>query len=372
MVRRGGHRVVSAATKAKIAASLRGNKNAFRGGPRQRLNSRQKVANINAHTKANRLNLSDAQLKQRAAVAKRLRARARAEEAGIKPDHAKPIPTPATIEKRDVEVRENVARAKQSVPKLEQKKTRTAPRRDPEAARAAVARQNRDMANTKEARRRVERARQNGTVTTVAKEKAGLERTQARNATKRVAQNNTGKGNFSHKETKIAARIASGKQKYTQGVLNDQERAQVRKLQASGDHDKASAVARKALNASKQRIEKTVAANRTASSKDKDPRVSNARSLSNVNPETVHHAYKSLAAEQGDFVRLSKVRDKVGGSKEEFDSVLHHMTRSGMVHLAQSANLKALTKEDHVSGIRIGSETKHLIAIEDVYQPRPL
>jgi len=113
---------VSLATKAKIAASLRGNKNAFRGGPKKRLSNREKVANINARTKANKLNLSDAQLRQRAAVAKRLRARARAEEAGIKPNHAKPIPTTTTIAKRNVEVKENVAIAKHKIAPVETKK----------------------------------------------------------------------------------------------------------------------------------------------------------------------------------------------------------------------------------------------------------
>lgn len=141
MVRRGGHRVVSAATKAKISASLRGNKNAFRGGPRQKLSSRQKVANINARTKANRLNLSDAQLKQRAAVAKRLRARARAEEANGNPLNSKGIPTPSTIENRDTKVRDKVANAKKSVPKLEQKSagidSQTATREQKAAAKLA-------------------------------------------------------------------------------------------------------------------------------------------------------------------------------------------------------------------------------------------
>jgi hypothetical protein len=67
---------VSAATKAKISASLRGNKNAFQGGPKK-LTAREKVANINARNKG----LSPEQSARRTAVAKKLRAQARREEA---------------------------------------------------------------------------------------------------------------------------------------------------------------------------------------------------------------------------------------------------------------------------------------------------
>lgn len=96
---RGGHRKLSVTTKLKIAASLKGNKNAYRGGPKKRLTTRQQVANINARSKANKAKLSDAQLRQRQSVAKRLRARARSEEAGISPNHTKAIPSPAAEDK---------------------------------------------------------------------------------------------------------------------------------------------------------------------------------------------------------------------------------------------------------------------------------
>lgn len=72
---------LSAATKLKIARSLKGNKNAFKGGPKARLSTRQKIANINAATKAKKANLSTDQIARRQAVAKRLRAQARREEA---------------------------------------------------------------------------------------------------------------------------------------------------------------------------------------------------------------------------------------------------------------------------------------------------
>jgi hypothetical protein len=170
------------------------------------LTQRQKVANINARTKANKANLSDAQIRQRSAVAKRLRARARAEEAGIQPAHSNAIPTANTITQRDSKLRADASRVRGSIAKSETKSAgRTEPRRDPEAARAAQVQQNRDMANTKEARRRVENARKQGTITTLSKEKLGLERAQQRNVAKRVANANAGKGNFNKQNDVQAA-----------------------------------------------------------------------------------------------------------------------------------------------------------------------
>jgi hypothetical protein len=90
-----GRRILSAATKAKISASLKGNKNAYSGGPkkvRKPLTARQKVANINAASKKKKMTLSPDAIERRRKVAQRLRTVARAEEAGIKPAHSKPIP----------------------------------------------------------------------------------------------------------------------------------------------------------------------------------------------------------------------------------------------------------------------------------------
>lgn len=74
-------KALSAATKLKIARSLKGNKNAFKGGPKAKLTTRQKIANINAAAKANKAKLSSDQIARRQSVAKRLRAQARREEA---------------------------------------------------------------------------------------------------------------------------------------------------------------------------------------------------------------------------------------------------------------------------------------------------
>jgi hypothetical protein len=69
-------RKLSAATRAKISASLIGNKNAKRNG----LPTRQKVANINAALRVKRDSLSTEQIQHRQKVAQRLRTQARKEE----------------------------------------------------------------------------------------------------------------------------------------------------------------------------------------------------------------------------------------------------------------------------------------------------
>lgn len=110
-----GH-VPSAATKAKISLSLKGNKNAFRGGPKRKLTAREKVANINARTTVNKARLSDEQLVRRRKVAQRLRVQARKDEAG-QSSHSTPLPTPAhPAPKQVIEDRETKAVAKGSVP----------------------------------------------------------------------------------------------------------------------------------------------------------------------------------------------------------------------------------------------------------------
>ncbi|MEQ0560572.1 hypothetical protein ABJI51_15910 [Amycolatopsis sp. NEAU-NG30] len=80
----------------------------------------------------------------------------------------------------------------------------------------------------------------------------------------------------------------------------------------------------------------------------------------------IRNAYTELSDEPQDWVRLAMLRPKLNGAdKDEVDEVLLAMSRTGLVHLAQSANLKALTPADHAAAIRIGSEDKHLVAIEE-------
>lgn len=202
---RGGHRAVSAATKAKIAASLRGNKNAFRGGPKQRLTQRQKVANINAHTRENKANLSDAQLRQRSAVAKRLRARARAEEAGIQPAHSKPIPTPDTITQRDSKLRADASRVRGSIAKAETKSAGpNSQLPDSELKKAFKASAPRSMERkgiSKEMERRFNVKAQKD----IANSKKRLDALGIDAHGNKVANANTGKGNFNKQNNVQAA-----------------------------------------------------------------------------------------------------------------------------------------------------------------------
>ena len=80
----------------------------------------------------------------------------------------------------------------------------------------------------------------------------------------------------------------------------------------------------------------------------------------------IREAYEELSMKPQDWVRLAKLRPRLNGAdKDEVDQVLRAMTRTGLVHLAPSSNRKALTDADHAAAIRIGSEEKHLVAIEE-------
>ncbi|RZQ63381.1 hypothetical protein [Amycolatopsis suaedae] len=80
----------------------------------------------------------------------------------------------------------------------------------------------------------------------------------------------------------------------------------------------------------------------------------------------IRGAYHELSVGPQDWVRLAKVRSKLDGAdRGEVDEVLLSMTRTGLVHLAPISNRKTLTEADHAAAIRIGSEDKHLLAIEE-------
>jgi hypothetical protein len=80
----------------------------------------------------------------------------------------------------------------------------------------------------------------------------------------------------------------------------------------------------------------------------------------------IRAAYQELSVKPQDWVRLAKLRPKLNGAeKDEVDAVLKEMTRTGLVHLAPDSNRKVLTEADHAAAIKIGSENKHLLAIED-------
>ncbi|GAB3479638.1 hypothetical protein [Amycolatopsis cihanbeyliensis] len=82
-------------------------------------------------------------------------------------------------------------------------------------------------------------------------------------------------------------------------------------------------------------------------------------------------AYTELASKPQDWIRLVRLREALGNPDHaELDQLLLSMTRTGLVHLAPDSNRKTLTDADHTAAIRIGSEHKHLIAIEPDYWDR--
>ncbi|WP_216210597.1 hypothetical protein [Amycolatopsis aidingensis] len=82
-------------------------------------------------------------------------------------------------------------------------------------------------------------------------------------------------------------------------------------------------------------------------------------------------AYTELASKPQDWIRLARLREALGNpDKAEMDQILLAMTRTGLAHLAPDSNRKTLTDADHAASVRIGSEHKHLIAIEPDYWDR--
>lgn len=80
----------------------------------------------------------------------------------------------------------------------------------------------------------------------------------------------------------------------------------------------------------------------------------------------IRRAYEELSVKPQDWVRLAKLRPKLNGAdKADVDETLLQMIKTGLVHLAPDSNRKMLTKDDHDASIRVGSEDKHLMAIEE-------
>lgn len=383
MARR-GHRVLSGATKAKIAASLRGNKNAFRGGPKkQRLTQRQKVANINARTKANKANLSDAQIRQRSAVAKRLRARARAEEAGIQPAHSKPIPTPDTITQRDSKLRADASRVRGSIAKIETHSSgvdnHTASKEQKAAARLASGKgqyaQGFLTASQKAEVQRLQREGKHNAAGAVAHN--AKNQSQGRIA-QHVAALNSGKGNFNNNNQKLIdvnnkgiakrneeigrlLKSGSSNESHLQNLLDE-----VGALHAA-NKDLASA---SPTDVRRNRIPK---ANRAKPSTDPLTKAtSKPRTFPKASPDSVKNAYKKVAKRNQEFVPLTQVRQHLGGSRSEQDATIAAMHRAGGLHLSPESSNKRHDAAYSSGAIKIGKNVNHLVAMEEVFQPHEL
>jgi hypothetical protein len=79
----------------------------------------------------------------------------------------------------------------------------------------------------------------------------------------------------------------------------------------------------------------------------------------------IRSAYKILARENGEWVRLSRLRPLLGDlSRAEVDTALQRMNRDPHVNLVPDSNQKTLTNEERESAVRIGGENKHLLSLE--------
>lgn len=81
----------------------------------------------------------------------------------------------------------------------------------------------------------------------------------------------------------------------------------------------------------------------------------------------IRRAYGELSKRPQDMVSLVDLRSKLDGAaaRDDVDRVLRAMTRTGLVHLWPSSNRKGLTDDDRAAAVRIGSEDKHLMVIEE-------
>ncbi|OLF12434.1 hypothetical protein BLA60_10140 [Actinophytocola xinjiangensis] len=80
----------------------------------------------------------------------------------------------------------------------------------------------------------------------------------------------------------------------------------------------------------------------------------------------IREVYRELSIKPQDWVRLARIRPELNGADHtEVDETLLTMIKTGTVHLAPQSDRKALTDEDHAAAIRVGSQDKHLLAIEE-------
>lgn len=76
--------------------------------------------------------------------------------------------------------------------------------------------------------------------------------------------------------------------------------------------------------------------------------------------------YRELRRKPQDWVRLADLRARLNGAdRDTVDRVLLAMTKTRRVHLAPDSDQRAVTDADRAAAIRIGSEDKHLVAIEE-------
>jgi hypothetical protein len=78
----------------------------------------------------------------------------------------------------------------------------------------------------------------------------------------------------------------------------------------------------------------------------------------------VRAAYVELAREPGDWVSLTRVRERLADvARADVDATLESMIELPDVNIVPASNQKALTGADRAAAVRIGNEDKHLIWI---------
>jgi hypothetical protein len=80
--------------------------------------------------------------------------------------------------------------------------------------------------------------------------------------------------------------------------------------------------------------------------------------------DLIKTAYRSLAAEPAEFVKIRELRAKLPDiPRAELDSALERMYRTQQVNLVPQSNQQALTNADRDVALRIGGEAKHMISV---------
>jgi hypothetical protein len=81
----------------------------------------------------------------------------------------------------------------------------------------------------------------------------------------------------------------------------------------------------------------------------------------------IRNAYTQLAKRSGDWVKLSALRELLGGAaKADVDTALKQMNRARTVSVIPEENQKTLTSEDRAAALKLGGKDNHLMKIEDV------
>lgn len=81
--------------------------------------------------------------------------------------------------------------------------------------------------------------------------------------------------------------------------------------------------------------------------------------------ERIRSAYRKLASEPRDLVRLTDLRPLLGeASREAVDAALWQLSRAQQANLFPQANQKVLSQTDRQAAVRIGNEDCHLISLD--------